>query len=207
MPWILYSLFGQDAFDISGRWHPKHDLTKANITTWKAPDESQLPVQIKLDRAPKSLPGLTSLAWNLIYVNSQARAILERFEPDNLRFSPVIVHMPDGRRYGSEINLLTLLPSCRVPGGIVIEKSDVRLIENFKIPAGGGNFIDGKPYLRLKHDPPRLTWNRAAVGNRHIWADDMLPSRILVSDTLYSALKEAGVTGFQAQESRFETEQ
>lgn len=206
MPWILYTLYGQDAFDISGRWHPEHNLTKANISTWKGPEDDQLPLQIKLDTAPKVLPGLTSLAWNLIYLDAQARAIFERFEPGKLRFSPVIVHMPDGRPHEAEVSLLTLPPSCRVRNGIVVEKSDVERVENYRIPAGGGRFIDGTPYLRVKRDPPRLLWYRQAVGDRHIWADDLLPSKVLVSDALYAALKEAGVTGFQAQESRFETE-
>ena len=125
--------------------------------------------------------------------------------PGALRFTPVTVRKPRGRPYGQEISLLTLPPTCKVAGGVVAEKSDVRLVEICRIPAGGGRFIDGKPYLRVTADPPRLVWNRAAVGERHLWADAMLPGRIIASDALYAALKAAGVTGFQAQESRFDT--
>lgn len=205
MPWILDTLIGGVASDISGRWHPAHDLTKANLSIWNAPESDMVPVQIALYEAPKVLPGLTSLAMNMTFATDAARAILERFEPGKLQFSPVIVHMPNGKVYDQPIHLLTLPASCKVDGGLVREKSDVRLIENYKIPAGGGKFIDGKPYLRLTRDPPQLMWSRAAVGDRHLWADSMLTNKILMSDALYAALKAAGITGFQAQESRFAT--
>lgn len=203
MPWILDTVMGRVALNISGRWHPAHNLIKANLSTWKAPESHMLPVQVALDEAPKVLPGLTALAMNMMFATDAARAILERFEPGRLQFSPVIVHMPNGTVYGQPIHLLTLPPSAKVDSGIVREMSDVKLIENYRIPAGGGRFIDGKPYLRVTRDPPQLTWSRAAVGDRHLWADSMLPSKILMSDTLYAALKAAGITGFQAQESRF----
>ena len=206
MPWILDTLMGRVALDISGWWHPDHDLTKANLSTWKAPDSQLLPVQIALNKAPKVLPGLTSLATKMMFATDAVRAILDRFEPGKLQFSPVIVHMPNGKAYGQPIHLLTLLPSCKVDGGLVVEKSDVRLIENYKIPAGGGRYIDGKPYLQVTRDPPQLTWSRAVVGDRNLWADSLLTSRILMSDQLYAALKAAGITGFQAQESCFATE-
>ncbi|MHA6264820.1 hypothetical protein ACXYMO_16605 [Arenibacterium sp. CAU 1754] len=207
MPRIIDTLYGRDAYDISGWWHPDHDLTKANLSRFNVPSDDMLPLHIKLATAPNILPGLTSLATNMIYADAQARAILERFEPGKLRFSPVVVHMPKGRLYDGEISLLTLPPSCLVKDGLVREQLDVRLVENYRIPIGGGKFLDGKPYLRPTHEPPRLMWNRRTVGDRHIWADDMLPSKIIISDELYAALKEAGVTGYQAQESRFATEQ
>lgn len=206
MPWILDTLMGRVALDISGWWHPDHDLTKANLSTWNAPDSQLLPVQIALNKAPKVLPGLTSLATKMMFATDAARAILDRFEPGKLQFSPVIVHMPNGKVYGEPIHLLTLLPPCKVDDGLVVEKSDVKLVDNYRIPAGGGTYIDGKPYLQVTRDPPQLTWSRAAVGDRHLWADSLLTSRILMSDQLYAGLKAAGITGFQAQESRFATE-
>lgn len=149
---------------------------------------------------------MTSLATKMMFATDAARAILDQFEPGKLHFSPVIVHMPNGRVYGEPIHLLTLLPPCKVDGGLVAEKSDVKLIDNYRIPAGGSTYIDGKPYLQVTRDPPQLTWSRAVVGDRNLWADSLLTSRILMSDQLYAALKAAGITGFQAQESRFATE-
>ena len=127
MPWILDTLMGRAALDISGWWHPDHDLTKANLSTWNAPDSQLLPVQIALNKAPKVLPGLTSLATKMMFATDAARAILDRFEPGKLQFSPVIVHMPNGKVYGEPIHLLTLLPPCKVDDGLVVEKSDVAM--------------------------------------------------------------------------------
>lgn len=110
MPWILDTVMGRFVLDISGRWHPDHDLTKAHLSTWRASDSHMLPVQVALYEAPKVLPGLTSLAMNMIFATDAARTILERFASAHLQFSPAIVHMPDGKVYDQPVHLLTLLP-------------------------------------------------------------------------------------------------
>ncbi len=206
MPWILDTLIGSDMYDILGRWKSGHDLTGKNVSTWNAPSEEMLPLHVKLGQAPKILPGLTSLAFTLIYANDAAKAVLERFAAGHVQYSPVVVHMPDDSIYSQPFYALTLRDSCLVDKGLVLEESDVRVKEGHRIPAGGGTYIDGKPHLRLTHNPPRLMWNRRAVGGRHIWADRELKGRILMSDDLYAALKEAGITGFRALESRFAAE-
>lgn len=206
MPWILDTLIGRTTHGISGWWHPEHDMLKENLSVWKGPADHLLPLQVSLAEAPRVLPGLTSLVSKLIFANDAARAILEQFVPETLTFASVIVHMPKGKIYGQAIHVVTLPAACMLDGGLVVEKSDVRIVENYKIPAGGGRYIDGKPYLALTRDPPRLMWNRVAVGYRHLWADSKLAHKILISDQLYAALKSAGITGFQAQESRFDTE-
>ena len=42
MPWIINTLYGRDAHDISGWWHPDHDLTKANLSHSNAPSNDML---------------------------------------------------------------------------------------------------------------------------------------------------------------------
>ena len=42
MPWNLDTLYGRVAHDISGRWHPDHDLTGASLSHFNAPSDDML---------------------------------------------------------------------------------------------------------------------------------------------------------------------
>ncbi|MCB1336048.1 MAG: hypothetical protein KDK10_00820 [Maritimibacter sp.] len=206
MPWILDTVAGRVAADISGFWS-EFGARESKITSpWVAPEDGPGPLNVRLDSAPRQLPEYTALVSHLIFVGATARSLLDAQAPGSCRFTETLVTMPSGRPYERPVFLLTLLEGALVADGIVTDRSDVRRVEGQFVLAPDGRRLPLPPRLAATRQPPQLTWSRAAVGDRAIWADAMLRDRIIASDALYAAFKAAGVSGFQAQECRFATE-
>lgn len=201
MPWIMDTVTGGVAHDLSGRivtdlpWERRPGY-------FKAPSKEDLPLDIQLSDAPEVLPEFCRLASTNLFVGDKARGILEEFCPGMLSFHAVRVRMQNKKLYKNKVYLLTMGDACLVEDGIVLEGSDV-ILKRPRIPLPDGGSIEGRPRLGVMKEPPRLYWSRAAVGDRHLWADSKLQDIIVASDALHAAFKSHGVTGYQAQECRF----
>ncbi|MCG7495032.1 hypothetical protein MHM86_15900 [Thalassobius sp. Cn5-15] len=201
MPWIMDTIAGAVAHDISGRivtdlpWERQPGY-------FKAPSKEDLPLDIQLSDAPKILPEFCSLADGNHFVGDKARGVLEEFCPGMLSFHAVRLGMPNKKLYKNKVYLLTMGDACLVEDGIVLEGSDI-ILKRPRIPLADGGSVEGPPMLGVMKRPPRLYWSRVAVGERHLWADSKLQQIVVASDALHEAFKARGVTGYQAQECRF----
>ena len=201
MPWIMDTIAGAVAHDLSGRI--VSDLPWERLPGYfKAPLEEDLPLDIQMSDAPKILPEFSSLADGNHFVGEKARSILEEFCPGVLSFHAVRVRMPNKQLYKDKVYLLTMGDSCLIEDGIVMEGSDV-VLKRSRIPLADGRSVEGRPMLGVLKRPPQLYWSRVAVGDRHLWADSKLRQIVVASDGLHEAFKAHGVTGYQAQECRF----
>lgn len=203
MPWVLDAETGRDQFEIAGRWHPEHDLSRAFVDFHRLPEGVEAPVHVLLTSAPERLPEYTALLNRQIFAGLKARDLLEKFLANEVQFTDAIVTMPDGSVYGESVFLVTFGDGVYVDDGIVVEESDVTPSSITHVQAPDGRSIPLPPRLDVTKYPPRLMWHRSAVGDRHIWIDKRLRNRVVASDDLYQAMKDAGITGFQAQESLF----
>lgn len=203
MPWILDTETGRTQLEISGRWHPDHDLSRAFSACYRLPESVVPPVHVVLTSAPDRLPEYTALINMQIFVGATAKRFIEEYQPGSAVFTDAHVTMPDGRIYDEPIYLLTFENTIYVEDAIVDDRSDVAPSRITHVKAPGGKMIALPARLELTHHPPRLTWHRSVVGDRHIWIDHRLQNKVAVSDEMYQTFKDAGVTGFQAQESRF----
>ena len=201
MPWHLDFLWASVRADIDAYYDRSHDLTGKSVSPFEDPPDEDFPIVIRMQNGPRRLPDFARFV-SAVYVNEAARRILERFEPERLRFRDAVVLGADGRPVRDAVWKLTVSRDCLVEDGIVLDQSDVTVHRRrMKLP--DGRVVDLPPVLGIKREPPQLMWSRGAIGDRHLWADTMLKDRIIVSDELYAAIKAGKLTGFQAQECRF----
>lgn len=204
MPWILDTIWGAAHADISAFFHPRDSMVGLQVTAFRDPPEDRFPICIKVEKGPRPLPDLLWVA-GAEYANARARAVLERFVPGGIAFREAEFLDARERPLRDRFWKITLGPNCLVDDGIAVEQSDVRMLAG-NVKAPDGRILPLPPRLGVTREPPQLMWSRAAVGDRHIWADRLLQSRIVVSDELYGSMKAEKLTGFQAQECRFAQE-
>jgi hypothetical protein len=158
-----------------------------------SPDPSRYPLKVRLSRPRKTLPDFTVGPWaSLDVVSEHFKRLVVDLDPITHDFIPLNVVQPDGTSVDTQHFVFRI--GGLLPLSIDLTKSDVT--ERILRP---GFSVYG-PTSQV----PWIVWHRGVVGQRHIWADQKLPSHIAVSDPFYAELVRQKMTSFMAVEGRFD---
>ena len=176
----------------------------------RAVDPANVPtkVQWKDINSPLFIPDFSSGPF--IHLSARAKALIEEFEPGVHQFLPVEfldmngAHLED-RWFLCVCNRLDTVDRDRTKGFILK-----------KYPIGSG-WVPIRDLIRRKefnlipqgYDtslPSKLVFNRAQIGNAHLWCDKCLSQGgPFVSDELAAALKASNLSGLRLSDDGVET--
>lgn len=190
MPWFL-SKFGRN--DEPSWGFEDADIREGYMHRTYRPDPSRYPLKVCLTRPRKTLPDFTVGPWaSLDVVSERFKRLVEDLDPITHDFIPLDVVQPDGTSVDTRHFIFRI--GGLLPLSIDLAQSDVA--ESILRP--------GLSVYGPTSQAPRIVWHRGVVRQRHIWADQKLPSHIAVSDTFYTELVRQKMTSFMAVEGRFD---
>ena len=203
MPWILDTGLGNIRLGLEGGYLNEHNPIDSHSFSGFVTDapEELIPFRITISQAPDPLPEFASYCYGDIYVGETARKIIEEFEPGQHQFYDTIVTRKGKPVTDRSYFRFRLGEASIVDNGLVLAGSDV-VVRDRTIKRRDGSVVKLSGLLP-KARPTRLIWDREIVQDRHLWTERKLRGFLLASDELYAAFKAAGVTGFNALESRF----
>lgn len=116
-------------------------------------------------------------------VSARMRAVIKGVAPPwaGLEFTPVVIERPDGKPGPEGYTFFKVLD---LVDAIIPERSQVAPMRH-----------EGKIYHYSTSVGAKFMFRDEAVAGRHIWVDQLLKSRVFISDGMRAAMMAAGLTG------------
>ncbi len=175
-----------------------------NLRTGRPVDPTHVPTRVEWDDPRRPMPDYDSHWGANISVSDRIREIIERFEPGVHQFLPLECH---NIRQGTIEHRWFLVPCARIDS-VNADHTTFARYDLFVEPLGIWIWYwqapfdfrrKGKAHLLPEHlkneDNPKLVFDLAKIGNRHMWIDKHLNSGPYISDALAAALREGIFTG------------
>ncbi len=143
---------------------------------------ANMPTKLRLHGPKYDLPDLAR-QLSMLFVNRRVVALIERFQKE-IQYFPVQLFWADGSVAGQFYFLFTTVLLDAVDREKTTKKWDAW-------PPGAP--IPGRWDNRLDDAGTTLVFDKARMGNTHLWVDPHIGDRLIVSEALHTVLKEAGM--------------
>jgi len=186
---IVGDLVGWEEKLTSGR--EPYDLNKAfsNGSLWL--DEKVMPDRLVIDKRRKWKPDGFRSQDSILVASSQAREIIESFDPGVHQFFPLEVTWRNGEPIGGEwfsFNAYARQDS------IVIEQSTLRQC--------GGPAKKNFPAIPITYRKKDVALIEARLGSLNLWRELNVDHSLLNSDALHDAFRAEGLRFFWSYETK-----
>ena len=177
-----------------------------SLRTGRPVDPTHVPTKVEWHDSERPMPDYDTHWGANINVSERIRAIIERFEPGVHQFLPLECQ---NIGQGTIEHRWFMVPCVRIDS-VNAERTTFARYDRFIEPLGISIWYwraphdfrrDGEAHLlpdHLKNETnPKLVFDLAKIGKRHMWFDKHLGSGPYVSDALAAALREANLTGME----------